>query len=353
MTSGLAQAVRPGGVAPRTPHEATLLANRIFFARHPERRGRPIARAETPLVREWMDIRARLLRRVPAVAPPRPVLPSYVPPARAVPGMPVGVSACPIEDPFPLSIHKLGVPCAPDGRKCWAKEGWADIVDPDMPCNDAAHRSPAAYASVLDYFNVDHPGNARYAPDGKDTYCNIYVHDVTRAMRASVPHWVRDPSVTRRPVGWRELGANATFDWMGPNARQIGWILIDAALAAWIARQRAVAQSAANGALPAGVASAAARIAAAAHPDPRLLQQDTYLAQQFANLGLPSIIVWRNEVGPGHVAMVRPESTGARGAVQASGAFLPISAQAGAVNFRARLAKWIVTRPTRRLYVHE
>src|SRR6185503_20779706 len=46
-----------------------------------------------------------------------------------------------------------------------------------------------------DYFNVGNTTtveNPRYrrVPNGP-TYCNIYVHDVTRALWSSIPHWVQ------------------------------------------------------------------------------------------------------------------------------------------------------------------
>ena len=188
------------GQAPPTPRvTANAQTNRIFFARHPERRGRPISPAEPQLVREWLAIRESL-RQAPPIGAAVPAMAE-----RSSPALAVGMSSCPIEDPFPMSIHKPGSGCGPQGRKCWPAEGWVDIIDSDMPCNDESRRSPVAYVAVLDYFNVAHPGNARYAGTARDTFCNIYVHDVTRAMRASIPHWIRDPAQTgHKPIGWRE-----------------------------------------------------------------------------------------------------------------------------------------------------
>src|SRR6185503_7603560 len=79
--------------------------------------------------------------------------------------------------------------------------------------------------------------NARYRPTFNkeknrwSTWCNIYMHDVTRAMWASVPHWVQ------RKGKWHELTANATFDWFRTEGRTSGWILIDAKLCGWIRQQ--------------------------------------------------------------------------------------------------------------------
>lgn len=328
------------------------LTNRAFFARHPERRGRPIGRDEPHLVREWMAIRESLQQSPPASA----AVPAA--PLRSSPALAIGVSSCPVEDPFPMSIHKRGSACVPQGRKCWPNEGWVDIIDSDMPCNDESQRSPAAYIAVLDYFNVAHPANARYVRTARDTFCNIYVHDVTRAMRASIPHWIRDPAQTgHKPIGRRELNANATFDWINAMGRSVGWIPIDRAMIDWINRQQTLGQSIPfpQGVIPAGIAAAGARIAALPHPDPRLPQQDAYVSQHFANLGLPTVIVWKNPTGgPGHVAMVRPESAAARGIVHSSGLFTPLSAQAGAQNYDSRPATWIASQKyrSRQLWVH-
>jgi hypothetical protein len=38
------------------------LTDIVFHAKHPERRGRPLSRDETPLISEWMGIRDRLVR---------------------------------------------------------------------------------------------------------------------------------------------------------------------------------------------------------------------------------------------------------------------------------------------------
>ena len=109
-----------------------------------------------------------------------------------------------------------------------------------------------------------------------------------------------------------------------------------------------------GGALAAGILRAGNRIAASSHANPALLLQDSYLAQQFANLGLPTVIAARNPEGPGHVAMVRPESAALQGELLASGKFLPRSAQAGAENFDNRPARWILLPVAigRLFYVH-
>lgn len=354
------------GAPARATAEARL-TDALFHTRHPERRGRPIRRDEAGLAAEWRTIRDRLVRPVlrdgglatplgPGVRRPEPPWPQRalgpVPsPARGATG------TCPIEDPLPNAARPVGTVCGADGRKCWPARGRAlDLTDPDLPCTN--QRSPRAYRAVLDYFNVADTGNLRYAREANHTFCNIYVHDVTRTLRASIPHWVRDPRQTReRPVGWNELNANATFDWLVREGPRAGWMPVDATLCSALHRM-GVSADGSNPAidrLPVPLAVAARRIAAARHVDPALLLQDGYVAQQFANLGFPCVIAWRNTSGrAGHLAMVRPESPGSAGVLHASGMYLPRSSQAGGENFTDRPARWIAGSEfrTRRFFIH-
>lgn len=134
-------------------------------------------------------------------------------------------------------------------------------------------RSPATYARVIDQFRVEE--NPRYKVrdlnrDGyDDTFCNIFMWDVTCAMGAEIPHWVEG----------RELNANAAVAWLANDGAKRGW-----------------------------------KSATAVQ------------AQQYANQGCPAVAVWLNPTGgPGHVAMVRP---GVPDPVEG-----PVIAQAGATNF--------------------
>jgi hypothetical protein len=44
-------------VAPNASQDANSLTDKVFYARHPERRGQPLRPQETDLVKEWLDIR--------------------------------------------------------------------------------------------------------------------------------------------------------------------------------------------------------------------------------------------------------------------------------------------------------
>jgi len=338
----------------------------LFFARHPERQGRRIAPGETTAAQEWRTLRERWVR--PRLRGPR--APTRTPGAAGPAPAPVPrVSGpCPIEDPLPQLRHPSGAPCSAGGRKCWPVNGKSlDIVDADLPCS--SDRNPTAYRAVLRYLNVADSANLRYARTPTSTFCNIFAHDATRLLRASIPHWVRDERQrTVRPIGWNELNANATFDWLTRAGQAAGWLPIDPALVAAVRRLaasrgmgRVVAAAAgrvldtALARLPRALADAATRIARAMHADPSLLAQDSYLAQQFANLGFPTVVCWKNPTGrSGHIAMVAPESPGSLGARHRSGMYLPRTTQAGARNFEDGIDGWIAGTRTRsrRFFIH-
>jgi len=338
----------------------------LFFARHPERQGRRIAPGETTAAQEWRTLRERWVR--PRLRGPR--APTRTPGAAGPAPAPVPrVSGpCPIEDPLPQLRHPSGAPCSAGGRKCWPVNGKSlDIVDADLPCS--SDRNPTAYRAVLRYLNVADSANLRYARTPTSTFCNIFAHDATRLLRASIPHWVRDERQrTVRPIGWNELNANATFDWLTRAGQAAGWLPIDPALVAAVRRLAAsrgmggvVAAAAgrvldtALARLPRALADAATRIARAMHADPSLLAQDSDLAQQFANLGFPTVVCWKNPTGrSGHIAMVAPESPGSLGARHRSGMYLPRTTQAGARNFEDGIDGWIAGTRTRsrRFFIH-
>src|SRR5438067_1564270 len=76
--------------------------------------------------------------------------------------------------------------------------------------NGSDNRSAANYAAVVKQFDV--ANNGRYTPNqqGKgETYCNIFLWDVTRALACEVPHWVdADGNPSAVGIG-KELNANA------------------------------------------------------------------------------------------------------------------------------------------------
>ena len=108
--------------------------------------------------------------------------------------------------------------------------------------SSAYNRSAALLRKVINQFNVT--TNPRYEVNKKgygDTYCNIFVWDVTRAMGAEIPHYI-DPQ-TKEPVyypntdGARELNANGIYDWLAQKGAQYGWKEVTAEQAQLLANQ--------------------------------------------------------------------------------------------------------------------
>jgi len=169
-----------------------------------------------------------------------------------------------------------------DGKHCWSgnlADIARDIADADCPWNHPANRSAENLDKLIDYFNPGDPNNKRYQPTDNSTFCNIFVHDVTRAMGVSVPHWENG----------RELDANDNIEWIKDPKRggAHGWTKVDS-------------------------------------PEK---------AQELANQGYPVVAAYHNrnpkvDSGIGHVAMVRPGEGKTVG-----GKFYPSSAQAGSVTF--------------------
>jgi len=142
-----------------------------------------------------------------------------------------------------------------------------------------ANRSRAAYDNVVNQFAV--ANNPRYQKRNINgvaaTFCNIFLWDVTRAMNAEIPHWVNMTTGAPTAAGsGTELGANATADWMASFGTKYGWRQVSA-------------------------------------------QQ----AQNNANLGQPSVVLYRNQSGEGHCQVVRPGTySSTRGAYIAQAGFI-------------------------------
>lgn len=99
--------------------------------------------------------------------------------------------------------------------------------EPALPAawNGPGERSPEALRACAAQFDVERSERYRardVTGDGRDeTWCNIYVWDVTTALRAEVPHW----------YGGRELNANAVCDWLVSFGNMLGWTEGDRAAA--------------------------------------------------------------------------------------------------------------------------
>jgi hypothetical protein len=134
-------------------------------------------------------------------------------------------------------------------------------------------RSAANYDAVINQFDLSDQ-NSRYWPDKGKTYCNIFLWDVTMAMGVEIPHWLKngtnDPYAYNRSITYKEnasiaheVRANEIADWLKEVGIKYGWRAVSA--------------------------------------------QE---AQMAANLGKPTVGVWHNPKGIGHVVIVRPNLSG-------------------------------------------
>lgn len=109
-------------------------------------------------------------------------------------------------------------------------EAWKP-VSPSLT-SDTDNRSAINYRAVIDQFNVE--TNGRYTPykmDKGDTYCNIFVWDVTRAMGAEIPHYVDSAgNAVEYPnvKGSTEQTARAIDSWLRNYGEKNGWIKVTA-----------------------------------------------------------------------------------------------------------------------------
>ncbi len=140
---------------------------------------------------------------------------------------------------------------------------WVEVT-PDI-MNMQGKRTPADYVAVAKQFEVE--TNPRYvrghdgvASNGQETYCNIYLWDVTKAMGCEVPHWVDPSTGVEVPMGkGKELSANGVCDWFQLHAMSAHW-----------------------------------------------MQCNQTKAMMRASFGFPTVVLWKNAGGIGHVAMVLP-----------------------------------------------
>lgn len=112
---------------------------------------------------------------------------------------------------------------------------WVEVT-PDT-VNLPNLRDPASYIIVVKQFEVEtnpryvagHDGNPA---NGKETYCNIFLWDVTKAMSCEIPHWVDAATGVEVPMGkGKENSANGVCDWMAAHGLSNGWMICSEAQA--------------------------------------------------------------------------------------------------------------------------
>jgi hypothetical protein len=138
-------------------------------------------------------------------------------------------------------------------------------------------RSPNLYQVIIEQFEVEE--NPRYAPREGKTYCNILVWDVTRAMDAEIPHWVNSAGEPTAHYGTdaHRQNCNAMHKWLHLFGPKYGWHRVN-------------------------------------------LEE----ALKSATEGSPSIAIFYNPSGNGHVVIIRPDSNDPK---------VPLCAQAGKICF--------------------
>ncbi len=130
--------------------------------------------------------------------------------------------------------------------------------------SNKSNRSASLYNSVVSQFDVEN--TYRYQKRGGNTYCNIYVWDVTSAMGAEIPYYTDSNGniIDTSTSGGTYMNANRMNDWLDSKGSEYGWVKVTA-------------------------------------------EQ----AQKYANMGYPSVASWKNPSGGhGHIQMVVPSKDG-------------------------------------------
>lgn len=131
------------------------------------------------------------------------------------------------------------------------------------------NRSASRYREVIEQFQVASAGRYQVNKRGNnDTYCNIFLWDVTSAMNAEIPHytdWDTGVPLSYESVDTaKHMNANRISDWLNKQGPKYGWYEVT--------------------------------------PEQ---------AQALANEGRPAVTVWKNPTGGhGHVQVVSPSADG-------------------------------------------
>ncbi|MCL1975926.1 MAG: hypothetical protein FWG61_07195 [Firmicutes bacterium] len=144
-------------------------------------------------------------------------------------------------------------------------QSWLPNTLPSV--TNTGNRSPQTLNRLISQFKVE--SNERYRPNRNgNTYCNIFVWDVTRALGCEIPHYIDkesgDPRYYPNVKNAYELDANGVCDWLIRRGEDQGWRMVTAAE-----------------------------------------------AQKYANAGYPVVSAWQNKSGgAGHVQIVCPSKDG-------------------------------------------
>lgn len=99
------------------------------------------------------------------------------------------------------------------------RAAWHAVTAPDT-CG-SMERSAAFLDRIISQFDVENA--ERYRPNAKQTWCNIFVSDVTKALGCEIPR------VILKGASYAEQNANEMFDWMFSTGTLFhGWREINA-----------------------------------------------------------------------------------------------------------------------------
>lgn len=89
--------------------------------------------------------------------------------------------------------------------------------------------TPESTNNIIDFLKVEK--SARYTPNSKQTFCNVYAHDFARLMGAYIPRvWWTDKAIkdkdfdsVRYGQNVVEMNANALYAWFQKEGASFGW----------------------------------------------------------------------------------------------------------------------------------
>ena len=100
----------------------------------------------------------------------------------------------------------------PDGTIMFTASDEWNPIDTNILPDYTTNRNADDYLKTIELFNVEQ--SKRYRRDSSNTYCNIYVSDVTNALGVYIPRWVNGEKLSATGMkGWLEA----------PLAQDLGW----------------------------------------------------------------------------------------------------------------------------------
>lgn len=99
------------------------------------------------------------------------------------------------------------------------QKAWESI--PEEELDIAIGADARAFCSVYEMAGIIDPQRARYRPRDGQTFCNIYVSDITRALQCEIPHVIDGKEMTADATG-KLLQAGKIKGWIPCSAVEAG-----------------------------------------------------------------------------------------------------------------------------------